>query len=356
MNINNLGIKGKGLYIFNDGRFLVYRKGYLYVYSENQKVIESIKLNICLWKMSLGKLRLFERLLHIEPRFAVDIGNDNILVQLGRKMLSINLLDKSITEERVSFRGRPLNYVKIEGITGFKDSVVIGDYGSNENCETVNIYQRTYDGCWAVVYTFQPGVIWHIHGFVADKDDNCIYILTGDEDNQSGVWRAYNNFQKVEPIFIGSQQYRTCQICKIGKKIYYFTDAPSEPNFLYSYDISLKQIEKISSIRGTCIYGSIIPKGIIVSTTCEPEAHFDSPIYGMITRKPGSGIKGRGVDLLLFDEQSELRTIKSFKHDGLPLKLFQYGTIVFSNYNNGRVLFTPISVKKYDMCVFEAVF
>lgn len=355
MTVNDLGIKGKALYIFDDGRFLVYRKGHIYLYSANKMILKSVRLDITSWKANFGKIRLFERLLHIEPRFAVDIGDNSVLLQLGKHMLRIDLSSGAAVTENVSFRGRPLGYARIEGLNGFKDSVVIGDYGGNKDGGAVNVYQRTNDGCWSVAYTFSPGTMWHIHGFVVDKTNDCVYILTGDEDDQSGIWLANDNFSQVEPVVIGSQQYRTCQICVIEQKIYYFTDAPSEPNFLYAYDMRQKTVEKIASIKGTCIYGTVLPRGIVVSTTCEPEAHFDNQLYGMMTTKPGKGVESREVDLLYFDEDSGLQILKRFQHDGLPLKLFQYGTIVFSNFNNNRVLFTPISVKKYDMRVFEIV-
>lgn len=353
MEIIDTELKGKGLFIFSDETLLVYRKCGLYLYSKDYSFIKKISLPIQAWKRVLGKVRMFERLLHIEPRFAVNIDGKDVLLQLGNKMLCIDLMHEKIKEENVSFRGRPLSYAKIENIEGFSDSVIIGDYGSNENNESVNIYQRLYNGKWRIAYTFAPGIIWHIHGFVPDGEKNCVYILTGDEDDQSGIWIARNEFKEVEPILIGSQQYRTCQICVIGNKIYYFTDAPSEPNYLYSYNMDTKEVCCIEAIKGTCIYGEAVTEGIIASTTCEPEAHFDSNLYGMITRKPGKGIKGREVDLLYFSEETGLKTIKTFIHDGLPLKLFQYGTVVFSNYMNGKVLATPISVKNYDMGVFE---
>lgn len=42
MMINGLGTKGKSLYIFNDGRFLVYRKGHIYLYSANKTILKSM--------------------------------------------------------------------------------------------------------------------------------------------------------------------------------------------------------------------------------------------------------------------------------------------------------------------------
>lgn len=357
MKINETGIRGKALYIFTDGRALVYRKGNLYIYSVDYKIIDIIELCITPWKKLFGKLRLCERLLHIEPRFAVEIDKSQILLQLGQRMLLINIDTKEIIKESVRFRGRPLSYAKIVGVDGFEDSIVIGDYGANDKGEDVNIYQRNlHSGKWRTAFTYKAGTMWHIHGFVPNPERSCVYILAGDEDDQSGIWEAKNNFDLVTPIVNGSQQYRTCQMTYDRERIYYFTDAPSEPNYLYSYNILSKEANKITPIRGTCIYGCRVPGGIVASTTCEPDAHFKVFLYGMITTKPGKGVQGRVVDLLYYQNNKEVETLKTFQHDGMPLKLFQYGTVVFSNYNCGRVLCTPISVIKYDMRILEISF
>lgn len=354
MRISKTGINGKALCILDDGRMLIYRKGWLKVYSKEYKCIDKIPLIIPIWKKIFGKIRIFERLLHIEPRFAVEITANMVMLQLGRRLYMVNLMEKTLSEEKIRFRGRPLGYAKLKDINGFDDSIVIGDYGANEEGKEVNIYQKNLNsGKWRVAFTFAPGTMWHIHGFVPNKEEDCVYILTGDEDDQSGIWKATENFEKVVPIVKGSQQYRTCQMTYDTNKIYYFTDAPSELNYLYSYNKQTKEKKRIAGIRGTCIYGCIVNDGIVVSTTCEPEAHFKSQLYGMITRKPGKGVCGREVDLLYYKHDGKLVRLEEFKHDGLPLKLFQYGTIVFSNCNNGKVLFTPISVKKYDMRVFQ---
>lgn len=47
-----------------------------------------------------------------------------------------------------------------------------------------------------------------------------------------------------------------------------------------------------------------------------------------------------------------METVAQFEHDGLPLRLFQYGTVTFTNVQNGQVYFTPHCVKKDVECVF----
>ena len=137
MKIRDTGIRGKALYICDDGKMLIYRKGHIYIYSADYKIINSIELPITKWKKEFGKIRLCERILHIEPRFAVELDNNRYMLQLGKRLISVNIATKEIIEESVRFRGRPLGYAKINSVKGFEDSIIIGDYGANDRGEEI---------------------------------------------------------------------------------------------------------------------------------------------------------------------------------------------------------------------------
>ena len=47
-----------------------------------------------------------------------------------------------------------------------------------------------------------------------------------------------------------------------------------------------------------------------------------------------------------------MEMVAQFEHDGLPLRLFQYGTVTFTNVQDERAYFTPHCVKKDAESVF----
>lgn len=198
---------------------------------------------------------------------------------------------------------------------------------------------------------FRGGVVKHIHGCYADRGRECVYILTGDENKESGIWKATDNFTKVEPLLLGSQQFRTCQMNFIGSDLYYFTDAPSENNYMYRYTEG--KIERICRLKGTCIWGCNFQGGGFYSTTCEPNKDGKNKIDYWLTNKSGNGVVGNTVEVFAVNNEWKIEGIIKFEHDGFPLRLFQYGTVAFTNAMDKKTYFTPLCVKKYDMSVFE---
>lgn len=345
------GVRGKGLWIFNNGNMMSYYQGKILLYDSEFRLIGYKKLPMGAARFIASHNRYTERLLHCEPRYAVGVSETEVLLQMGKNIFNYNILDDALKMEGLCMDSRSLSAHKICNVRGFMDSVVLGDYGGNPERRTVNIYQRSlHKDDWKIIYTFDKGTIRHIHGFFSRENDDCVYILTGDEDSESGIWRAENNFAKVEELFVGRQQYRTCQMFSLTEGIYYCTDAPSERNYIYKLKDGKPEI--LTRIRGTCIYGVKTPFGFLGSTTCEADVAPGHSLRKMLIRKPGKGIDGRNVDLFFVNQDSKVEILANYKHDGLPLRLMQYGTVVFSNYCNGKVLCTPISVKKNDFHCF----
>lgn len=349
--IEETGITGKALLITGKKELIYYRKGNIYLYDAVKKEKKCIRLPVKNWKRICCKIRLLERLLHLDARWAVQVGDDRILLQFDHRILLINIENSKIDIENAPVWGNSLSAAVVKGNPGFSDCVVVGDYTKNRTRDKVSLYSRDEDGKWQKVYQFPAGTVKHIHGCFSDPYRRCVYILTGDENEESGIWRAVDNFDKVEPLLTGSQQYRACQMLVGKDALYYFTDAPSEQN--YMCEIRKGAVRKLHAINGTCIYGVQFDEEGIYATTCEADAHADSTFQYWFSNNPGRGICGRNVDVFAAGNDGEIHILEHFEHDGLPLRLFQYGTVTFTNTVGNHCYFTPMCVKGKDMHIYK---
>lgn len=347
-------IRGKALCIFPDGNLLCYRGGVFTLYdTERYSAIQHFSLPNGKFRNALSKARILERLLHCEARWALPISEAEALVSMNTGIYRVNCRTGVYTAEAVPVRGKPLSAAALRGIDGFDDSIVVGDYTLNSERRPVSLYQRNAHGDWRCAYTFPAGTVRHVHGVFADRVAQKVYVLTGDEDSESGIWLAEDNFKTVKPLLVGSQQYRCCQMLAIDGGFLYITDAPSEKNAIYRF--ANGGCEKVAGIDGSCIYGAqAYPPGVF-STTCEPDAHAKNRFDYWLSNKPGKGIDGRKISVFILTSDGTVEMVAQFEHDGLPLRLFQYGVVTFTNVCDGKVYLTPHCVKKNSERVFRLI-
>ena len=342
ITIKETNQRGKVLLQLHDGRVVAYYKGQIVIYNADFQSKKIIRLPLSLLQRCLCIWRLTERMLHMDVRWAVETDTEHILVLFDEGIYNINLLDGTMQKEECSFRGKPFSVCR------YKDKLLFGDYGLNPEHLPVNVYCRDLTCHWKVLYTFAAGTVRHIHNIITSG--NRIYILTGDEDSESGIWYTDDEFATVKPYLWGNQQYRCCQMLPTADHLFFVTDAPSEHNWLYC--ASEDTVKQMQEIDGTCIYGTNKDDYFLFSTTVEPDAHARNTLEYWLTNKPGKGTKSTNCSVYILHD-GLLRKIAEFKHDRLPLRLFQYATCYFSNIMNGIVYFSPVSVKEKDMKIFE---
>lgn len=353
-SVRQTSVRGKVL-IACDAGLICYRAGMLYVYSvPSEKLIKKIPLPTPVLKRFFCRFRIAERLMHMEAKWAVALDNNSLLVQYLGGILCVELDTGKCLWENLSVRGRPLMACRVHRNEGFSDIVCVGDYGDNDGRDPVKVFGRSTDSSeWKVLYTFPDKAVRHIHGIFGSLENNEVFILTGDEDSESGIWKTRDFFKTVEPVVVGKQQYRACRmICGNESGLYYYlTDAPSEKNGIFK--IENEKVSFLHSISGTCIYGANAPFGGVFSTTVEPDAHPKNKIDRWLTNRPGAGVVSRDCDVFVLYSDGSAEKIASYTHDGLPLRLFQYGTVVFTDYCDGSIFYSPQNVKKFDNRVFE---
>lgn len=301
------------------------------------------------------QVRSITRLFRLEPRFAFYVESErSILLSLHGFLFKVFLKDDGKFEVRkvLDFRSgmnNPLYMIGVKGHPCFSDGFYFGEYFGNSAKEAVNIFYSPDGNEWSRCYTFPSGVITHIHNIVMGTD--CLYILTGDADNESAIWMAKDDFKSVKPVIIGKQQYRTCCLALGEDGFVYATDTPLEDNYLYRYSGADNSVKTLFPLEGSVIYSTCVGSRLIFSSTVEGNS-MASKFEQFFRKKPGPGIKSSKAVLYSFDIMSgELSELLSAKKDIYPF-VFQFG--VFKPVmSEGRVFVNSVALRKFDGRWFE---
>jgi hypothetical protein len=299
----------------------------------------------------LSKLRLTERMFRLEPRMAMAITEEKYLISFCGAIYCADIHKGTIICEHKYRQGmnNPMNFCKIEGIDGFDNCIAYGEYWGNVARDDVSIYLRKGEQ-WEKAFTFPIGAIQHIHGLIADKYRNCVLILTGDKDDESGIWVAKNNFKEVVPILIGSQRYRACVAFPVAEGILYATDSPLEKNVIAiaTKDTGGWRASVLYDMPGPCIYGVKVEGKYVFATSVEPDSRIRGIRY-WFTYRLGQGVKDRKSHIIIGSLNEGFKDAVVFNKDILPMLLFQFGNVQFpSGEVKNSIVMYPVSVRKYD--------
>lgn len=302
-------------------------------------------------KSILGSCRLMARALRLEVRCGIFVDETTALVSYHGAIYRVDCEAKTITLEHEYRRemNNPLCFTKIEGVEGFSDGIYYGEYFLNHEKAPVSIYKRENDG-WKVVYTFPAGSIYHIHGIIPCPARSSVFILTGDKDEESGIYEFKNDFSEVTVVVSGKQQYRSCIALPTLDGMLYTTDTPLETNYLYHLDFATKETKPLMEIAGPCIYGKVISENeMLFSTSVEPDSNITGLRYEF-THKLGPGVKDRYTHLYSVKVGAtgiHAEEIFKAKKDILPMGAGQFGTLMFPA-GEGDIYVTGQAINAFD--------
>lgn len=342
-------IKRTVLYMDDNG-MLSYKGGSL-IYSLGNKNQFRVPLPLSAWKKVCAHIRLAERFLRLTPKCVEKIDDKHFIVSYSGCVYCLDIEKQELKEEhRYCFMmNNPLFFTKVEGVEGFTDGILYGEYPININRNPISIFRRNVNGNWEKVYTFN-GNILHIHNLVPDKERGCIYILTGDEDKESAIWEARNDFQEVKPIVIGSQQYRSCVAFPFNNGLIYATDSPLEQNSICYLNAESGKVIRLYDLTGACVFGTEKNGKYYFAADVEPDASLPLWRY-WTTYKLGKGVFDRKVRIVAGDLNDGFKVVADFEKDYWPYTMFQFGNVLFPKCEiDGKVLIQPVAVKKYDNC------
>ena len=321
-------LKGKLLYVTEDGQGLLFKNQAFYTVNLTSGQSDLIvNTQAGFWERICGHSRLGARFFRMEPRCVERLLDNLFVVCYANRVWLLDALKRSLSlllDSRDGF-SNPLNLCT-DG-----NAVYWGDYGNNPKHEVVNIYRLDSDLKVKIAYSFEEGVIRHIHNIVWDEKHQKFYVLTGDLEEKSGIYEATVDWHQVSPIVTGDQQFRAVVAFLYKDGLIYATDSVSEKNMIYL--LQNGTVKPLSPLPGSCIYGAETEDYYVFSTTVEPPE--GRGLFDMLTYKLGEGIEDRYSHLIAVGKNDlKVREVAKVKKDILPMKLFQYGAVMFPQ---GRV-------------------
>jgi hypothetical protein len=252
--------------------------------------------------------RITRRLFRCGVRHLIRIDENTVVCWAFGGVFRYDLPQKRLTRSAAVFPGsRPLNICHAGGGTLF-----VGEYRSNPERSAVHVFTSSDSGLtWSVAWEFDS--VRHIHGVHHDPYTGHIWIATGDEDNECGIWVTTDRFKTVRLITGGTQQARAIQLIFTEDHVYFGSDTPYEQNWLYRLRRQDLQIERLQPVDGSVFYGCKVGNRLFFSTVCEP-----SKVN--LSREAAVWESCDGTNW---------RPLVKFRKDFLPFKLFKYGQIRF---------------------------
>jgi hypothetical protein len=300
----------------------------------------------------LGRCKLAYRLFRLGVRAAIAIDEDHVLLSLGNMIYELDLRQEQLSLGYYCGQGiRPLLFSEVKGIDSFEDGIYFGGYLSNPDKRPVCVYKRVGVDRWKIVHTFPQGSINHVHAIVPDTFRQCLWIFTGDFNEAAAIRRVTHNFERIEIVGYNNQKYRSCVAFALPEGLLYATDTPFADDYIYMLNPESLELETITPIDGSCIYGCQWRNQFVFSSTVEPDGRNGSLINTLFGRKRGAGIKNQYVHLYMGNKQKGFKEIYKDKKDSLPYCTFQFGVFKFPyGVNNTEVLyFQPIATRKNDL-------
>jgi hypothetical protein len=163
------------------------------------------------------------------------------------------------------------------------DSLYFGEYTCTSN-KAIRIFRGENDGRdWQECYRFPPGRVRHIHSVNIDSFRNCIWVCTGDSDEQSGLFLSRDRCSTLKCIGTGDQTWRMVSLIITEFFLYWGTDAgqdaaPGTNNYIYQFDPETKLRTKLSVLDNPAYYSiSLTSSGMFIGTTFEPGLPENNP-------------------------------------------------------------------------------
>jgi hypothetical protein len=334
MNIHKIYKSLYPLVFLNQKQLLVYRKGSFYNLNlESSNLIHIVKFKLKFHTYIISCIPILVRIFRLTIRASVKYNKEGLLIfSFQKKIYEMNLETFEISKGFDLINSRPLNFEIIDAITGIEDGVYFGEYKSNPQKKQISIYKRCGVDNWNVVYTFNQGIIEHVHNIITDKTNDMVYVLTGDFGNGAAIWSVKNNFNLIEAIHKGDQNFRSCIAFPTSDGLVYATDSPFTNNsirLLQKNDHLGWVSSEIIKINGPCIYGVKFNNDLIFSTSVEGEGSSSNFLNNLFSIKRGPGIVDDFVCVYKGNINTGFNLIYKSKKDKLPYLLFQFGAIIF---------------------------
>ena len=339
-------IKGRLLYLLADNTgLLFYSMSFFLVDLTTGEKTFLCKLPVGNKTALLSRSRMLSRLKRLEPKCAGRLSETGFVVSLLRSIWLIDVQKKTC----VKLCDNPEGFSEVINFCSTPDGVYWGDYGRNNQLMRVTVYGlrlTAYGLQLNKVYTFEAGTVRHIHNIVEDGDGFLLFV--GDNEEKAGIYRVNSDWTEVKPWKTGQQQYRAVVGWPYKGGVLYATDSVETENHI-RYITADGEEKELTTLNGSCIYGCETKDDFLFSTTVEP--HEGGGLKSLLIDSLGGGIKSRDVTIMAVSKKDlTARQVASFRKDGWPMKLFQYGRCIFAGGQEKQSVAwgSPVACRYYD--------
>jgi hypothetical protein len=150
-------------------------------------------------------------------------------------------------------------------------ALYFGEYFFNDARAEVHVFGSHDCGdSWAIVHTFPPGAIRHVHNIVYDSFRKGCWITTGDSDAESMILFTGNDFRSLERVFYGEQRFRTVSLIPTAEALIAATDTPLEQNYIMRLLPETARAEPVQAVSGSVFAMCRAGRFAVASVAVEP--------------------------------------------------------------------------------------
>ena len=225
----------------------------------------------------ISQSRLIERFGRLGVHDLRALSEGGAVAVLRRRIVWCASGDRQFREVlRIQRGSRPLNICLTSA--GY---IYFGEYFSNPDRQSVHVYGSEDGKHWSVVHTFPTGSIRHVHNVVEDAYREGLWVLTGDTDQESGLWFTNDNFQTLDRVVGGTQRARAVSLIPLEDGLIVPTDTPHEQNYIQHCDPSTGQLEMLAPIPNSAFHAVEKDDLMLISTVAEPST-FNNTAAAMV--------------------------------------------------------------------------
>lgn len=171
------------------------------------------------------------------------------------------------TAQRIARGTRPLNLCR-----SASGRVWYGEYWGNPERDEVHVYGSDDGRGFEVAHSFPAGAVRHVHGIHADEHRGGLWVLTGDDGPEVGLWWTDDEFKTLEPVLRSEQRARAVSMICTPEGLILPTDTPQEPNHVQFFDPETSRLDALAPLPGSC-FATASSRGMhYLSTAVEKSA------------------------------------------------------------------------------------
>lgn len=147
-----------------------------------------------------------------------------------------------------------------------------GEYFANPRRDAVHVFGSSDGGSWEPIHTFSAGTVRHVHDVVWDPYRRGLWVLTGDDDREAGLWFTGDGFDTLEPVVRGTQHVRAVSVIPTENGLIVPTDSPRIENAIHLLELPEGRLTPLCPLPGSAFHALESEGLYLVSTVAEPSS------------------------------------------------------------------------------------